>query len=118
MGLRRLQFALIAVAAAALVVMAGLFSTTVRIACLAVVVAGAWWTEPERSRRGGGWWLLVGVGAAVSVIGFAVAELSEAAETGAGIAAIAGAATVVIGATIGFPVAPKRSAAKRRARRS
>ena len=57
-----------------------------------MVVAGAWLTEPERSRRGGGWWLLLGAGAALSVAGFAVAELSEPAETAAGVVAIAGSA--------------------------
>jgi hypothetical protein len=113
MSLRLLQLVLLAVAAAALVVMTGLLSTAVRIGCLAVIVAGAWWTEPERSRRGGGWWMLVGVGAVLSVIGFVTAELSEAAETGAAIAAIAGAALVVIGVTIGFPVVPRRRPARR-----
>jgi uncharacterized RDD family membrane protein YckC len=113
-SLRRLQLALIAVGLAALVVMAGLFSTGVRVACLVAVVAGAWWTEPERGRRWGGWWILVGLGAALAVVGFVVAELSERAETPAGIAAIVGCALVVIGATIGFPVAPKRRVAARR----
>jgi hypothetical protein len=84
--------------------MAGLFSTGVRIACLAAIVGGAWAIEPERSRRGGGWWNLIGLGALLSVAGFAVAELAESAETVAGIVAIAGAALVVIGATIGFPI--------------
>ena len=115
MSLRRLQLALLAVGLAALVVMSGLFSTTVRIACLALIVAGAWWTEPERNRRGGGWWLLIGIGSVLSVVGFALAELSESAETGAGIVSIVGAATVAIGATIGFPLAPKRSGSRRRA---
>jgi uncharacterized membrane protein len=95
---------LVATAVAAAVVMAGVFSTGIRVACLAVVVAGAWLTEPERSRRGGGWWLMVGAGAVAAVAGFAVAELSEPAETAAGVVAIAGSALVIIGATIGFPV--------------
>jgi hypothetical protein len=100
---RRLQLALLATAIAAVVVMAGLLSTAARIACLGIVVAGAWLTEPERSRSGGGWWLLVGFGTALAVAGFAVAELSDPAETVAGIITIAGSALVVIGATIGFP---------------
>jgi hypothetical protein len=103
MGLRRLQLTLALTAAAAVVVMAGLLSTGARIGCLCVVVAGAWLTEPERSRRGGGWWLLIGAGAALAVAGFVVAELSEPAETAAGVVAIAGSALVIIGATIGFP---------------
>lgn len=103
MSLRRLQLALVLMAAAAVVVMAGLLSTGARIACLAVVLAGAWYTEPERSRRGGGWWLLIGVGAAVAALGFAVAELAQPAQTVAGIIAISGSALVIIGATIGFP---------------
>ena len=52
LSLRRLQLALIAVVAGAVVVMAGLFSTEVRLGCLGVVVAGALATEPERRRPG------------------------------------------------------------------
>ncbi len=89
--------------AAAAVVMAGLFSPPARIACLGVLVAGAWLIEPERSHRGGGWWLVVAAGVVASVAGFTVSELSEPAETIAGIVAIAGAALVIIGATVGFP---------------
>lgn len=103
MTVRRLQLALTLTAVAAALVMFGLLSTSARIACLGVVVAGAVYTEPERSRRGGGWWLLVGAGAALAAVGFAAAELSDAAETVAGIAAIAGSALVIIGATVGFP---------------
>ncbi|MDX6581100.1 MAG: hypothetical protein QOI10_284 [Solirubrobacterales bacterium] len=103
MSLRRLQLTLILTAAAAAIVMGGLFSTGARIACLAVFVAGAALTEPERTRRGGGWWWFVAVGAALAVGGFAVAEISEPAETEAGIVAIAGSALAIIGITIGFP---------------
>ena len=103
MTLRRLQLVLVLTAAAAAIVMAGLLSSGARVACLGVVVAGALLTEPERSRRGGGWWLLVGAGAVLAVAGFAVAELSEPAETAAGIVAIAGSALVIIGAAVGFP---------------
>jgi hypothetical protein len=102
-NLRRLQLTLALTAAAAAAVMAGLLSTGARVACLAVVVAGAWLTEPERTRRGGGWWLLIGAGTALAIAGFAIAELSEPAETEAGIVAIAGSALVIIGATVGFP---------------
>jgi uncharacterized membrane protein HdeD (DUF308 family) len=101
--LRRLQLVLVVTAAAAAIVMAGLLSSGARVACLGVVVAGAWLTEPERSRKGGGWWLLVGAGALLAVAGFAVAELSEPAETVAGIVAIAGSALVIVGAAVGFP---------------
>lgn len=94
---------LVVTAAAAAIVMAGLLSSGARVACLGVVVAGAWLTEPERSRKGGGWWLLVGAGALLAVAGFAVAELSEPAETVAGIVAIAGSALVIVGAAVGFP---------------
>jgi hypothetical protein len=104
LSLRPLQLVLIAAAAAAIVVMAGLFSTGVRLACLGAVVAAAWATEPERHRSGGGWWMLIAAGAALSIAGLAVEELSEAAETVAGIVAIAGAALVIVGATVGFPL--------------
>ena len=103
MSLRALQLTLILTAAAAAIVMAGLLSTGARIACLGALVAGAWLTEPERSRSGGGWWWFLAVGAALAVGGFAVAELSEPAETEAGIAAIAGSALAIVGITIGFP---------------
>ena len=104
MSLRALQLMLIAIAAAAAVVMAGLFSTEARLVCLAVIALGAWATEPERHRRGGGWWLILAAGVLLSLAGFALEELSEPAETEAGIVAIAGAATVIAGATIGFPL--------------
>jgi hypothetical protein len=61
LSLRSLQLALVVAAAAAIVVMGGLFSTEVRVGCLGVMVAVAWLTEPERRRRGGGWWMLVAV---------------------------------------------------------
>src|SRR3954462_3796947 len=104
MPTRTLQLTLILTAVAAVVVMGGLLSTGARVICLAVIGVGAWLTEPERSRRGGGWWLLVGAGALLAVAGFAVAEVSEPAETAAGVVAIAGSALVIIGATIGFPL--------------
>jgi hypothetical protein len=97
-----LQLTLLASAAAAIVIMADLFSDTVRVACLAVVVAGTLLTADERHRRGGGWWMLLAAGAVLSVAGLA---LSVPADTAGGIVAIAGAALVVIGATIGFPLA-------------
>jgi hypothetical protein len=101
--LRALQLTLILTAAAAAIVMAGLLSTGARIACLGVLVAGAWITEPERSRSGGGWWWLLALGAVLAVGGFVVAELSEPAETEAGVAAIAGSALAIVGITVGFP---------------
>jgi hypothetical protein len=101
---RGLQLTLLVTAIAAVIVMAGLLSTAARIACLAVIVAGAWLTASERTRRGGGWWWLLAGGAALAVAGFALAELSEPAETEAGVAAIAGSALAIIGATMGFPV--------------
>jgi hypothetical protein len=104
LSLRGLQLTLLAAIAAGVIVMAGLFSTGVRVACLGVILAVAWLTEPERLRQGGGWWMLVAVGAVLSVAGFAVEQVAELAETAAGIVAIAGAALVIIGATIGFPL--------------
>ena len=103
MTLRGLQLTLILTAAAAAIVMAGLLSTGARIACLGVFVLGAWLTEPERSRAGGGWWWFVALGAALALGGFVVAELSEPAETEAGVTAIAGSALALVGITIGFP---------------
>jgi hypothetical protein len=102
-SLRRLQLVLASMVVAAAIVMAGLLSSGARVGCLVLVVAATWLTEPERSRSGGGWWLLVAAGAALAVLGFAIAEASEPAETEAGIIAIAGSALVIVGATIGFP---------------
>jgi len=48
--------------------------------------------------------MLIGAGAALAVAGFVIAELSEPAETAAGVIAIAGSALVLIGAAVGFPV--------------
>ena len=101
MALRRLQAELLVTAAAALVVMIGVFSTAVRLGCLGFVLAGVALTAGERLRRGGGWWTLLAAGAALSVAGLLV---SLAADTAGGVIAIAGAALVVIAATIGFPV--------------
>jgi hypothetical protein len=102
MPLRTLQLTLLVVAAAAIVVMADLFSTVVRIGCLALVLAGSWLTADQRRVRGGGWWLLLTVGAGLSVLGLAI---SWPADTAGGIVAIVGAALVLIAATIGFPLA-------------
>ena len=103
MTLRALQLTLILTAAAAAIVMGGLLSTGVRIACLGMLVAGAWVTEPERSRKGGGWWWFLALGVVLAVGGFVVDELVDSAETGAGIATIAGSALAIVGITIGFP---------------
>jgi hypothetical protein len=103
LSLRSLQLVLVVAAVAPIVVTGELFWTAVRV-CLGVMVAVAWLTEPERRRRGGGWWMLVAVGPALPLAAFAVEEISEPAETAAGIVAIAAAALIIIGATIGFPL--------------
>ncbi|MFL5871085.1 MAG: hypothetical protein ACJ75R_08380 [Solirubrobacterales bacterium] len=102
MSLRALQLTLLVVAAAAIVVMADLFATGVRLGCLALVVAGTWLTADQRHGRGGGWWILLAIGAALSVLGLAI---SWPADTAGGIVAVVGAALVLIAATIGFPIA-------------
>ena len=91
-------------AAAALVVMLGLFPAEVRIACLAAVVAGTALTAGERLEPGGGWWSLLAAGAVLSVAGLA---LSAAAETAGGIVALVGSAAVIAGAAVGFPLADR-----------
>lgn len=94
-----LRLALIVAAAAAIIVALDVFSTPVRIACLAILVAVVAITAGERRRLGSGWWDLLSVGVALSIAG---AAISGAAETLGGIVAIAGAALVLVGATIGF----------------
>ena len=103
MTLRALQLTLILTAAAAAIVMGGLLSTGARIACLGVLVAGTSLTEPERSRSGGGWWWFLALGTVLAVGGLVAEELSEPAETEAGVAAIAGSALAIVGITVGFP---------------
>lgn len=103
-SLRALQLTLLAVAAAAIVLMGDLFATGTRLGCLAVVVAGTVLTADERRRRGGGWWVLLAAGAGLSVAGLV---LSAPAETAGGILAILGAALVLVGVTIGFPLADR-----------
>ncbi len=95
-----LRTALVLAAVAAGVILAGLFSDTVRYVCLGLIVVVALVTAGERSRQGGGWWALLGAGAALSAIGAGVAELSEAA---GGLIAVAGGVLVVVGSVVGFP---------------
>ena len=101
MSLRGLQLALLVCAAAALIIMLGLFGTEVRLACLGAIVGTAALSAPERRRPGGGWWVLLGAGAALSVTGLGLSELAEAP---GGIVAIAASALVVSACAIGFPL--------------
>lgn len=95
-----LRASLLIAGVAALIVLAGLFDEVVRYACLGVIVLATLICAGERRRPGGGWWILLGVGAALSVAG---AALAEASETAGGLVAVVGGALVVIGATVGFP---------------
>lgn len=101
-GLSRagLRAALLVAALAALIVLAGLFGDTVRYACVGIIVLATLVCAGERRRQGGGWWALLGAGAALSLLGAGIAELSE---TIGGLIAVVGGALVVIGATVGFP---------------
>jgi hypothetical protein len=95
-----LRSVLVIASLAAVVILAGLFSDIVRYVALGVIVAAAAITAGERSRKGGGWWTLLGLGAALSVVGLGIAELAEAV---GGIIAVIGGVLVVIGSVIGFP---------------
>jgi len=85
---------------AAILIALDLFSTVVRVACLGVLVVVLVITSRERRRLGSGWWDLLAAGTALSIVG---ALLAQAAATAGGVIAIAGAALVLVGATIGFP---------------
>lgn len=98
-----LRFALAMAVLAAVIVLAGFFPEGVRYGCLGVIALAALASADERNRRGGGWWMLLGVGAGMSIAGFAVAQLED---TVGGLIAVMGAALVVIGAVIGFPADP------------
>ena len=104
MPLRRLQLVLLVAALAAGAIMAGVFPTGIQLVCLALIVGAAAITAGERTRSGGGWWILLAAGALCSVLGAALAEASEAAETVGGLIAIAGSALVLIAAAVGFPL--------------
>jgi hypothetical protein len=65
-----------------------------------VLVAVLAITSGERRRLGSGWWDLFAAGTALSITGALVAQATA---TPGGIIAIAGAALVLVGATIGFP---------------
>jgi hypothetical protein len=95
-----LRLVLVVAAAAAVAVLTGLFSDPVRYGCVGVMALAALVTAGERRRPGGGWWVLLGAGAGLSIVGAAVAELSD---TVGGLLAVTGGALVVIAATIGFP---------------
>lgn len=95
-----LRTALVLASAAAVVILAGLFSDAVRYGCLGVIILATIVTAGERSRPGGGWWTVLGAGAAVSALGAGISELSE---TVGGLIAVAGGVLVVVGAVIGFP---------------
>ena len=92
--------ALIVTGAAAIIIATDLFSTGVRVGCLVVQVGMLVLTAGERRRVGSGWWDLMAGGVAKSVVG---AALAQAASTFGGIVAIAGAALVLVGVTLGFP---------------
>lgn len=96
-----LRASLVAAALASLLILTGVFGDVVAYVCLGVVVTATLLTSPERQRPGGGWWSILGAGAALSVAGAGIAELSD---TVGGILAVIGGVLVVTGATVGFPV--------------
>jgi hypothetical protein len=95
-----LRLALIVATLAAVAVITGVFSDTVRYVCVGIVALAAVLTIGERRRAGGGWWTLFAAGAGLSIVGAAAAELND---TVGGLIAVIGGALVVIGATVGFP---------------
>ena len=99
---RVLRVALLVAAIASLVVLVGLFSDVVRIACLALTALVTIVAAPARRMEGGGWWTVLAVGALASIAGAIVAQ---PAATLGGLIAVIGGVLVVVAATIGFPVA-------------
>jgi hypothetical protein len=95
-----LRLALIVASVATVIVAIDVFSTAVRIGCLAVEAVVLVLTSGERRRAGSGWWDLFAAGVLISIVG---AVLAQAASTAGGIVAIAGAALVLVAATLGFP---------------
>lgn len=91
---------MIIAAVAAVIVALDLFSTWLRVACLAVLAGVLVVTSRERRRAGSGWWDIMAAGLAVSVAG---ALLAQVAGTAGGIVAVVGSALVLVGATLGFP---------------
>jgi len=101
-SLRGLQLALLAAALSALVILTGVFSEAVAVGCLFVIAAATALSSGERHRPGGGWWALLAAGAGLSVAGALLAQLSDGL---GGVAALLGAAAVIIAAAVGFPLA-------------
>jgi hypothetical protein len=85
------------------VILAGIFPDAVRYGCVGVIALVTLATGAERRRKGSGWWTLLGAGAGLSIAGAGIAELED---TVGGLIAVLGAALVVIGCVIGFPVDP------------
>jgi hypothetical protein len=92
--------ALLLAAAAALIVMLGLFGDWARVLSLVLIGGVATATAPLRHTRGAGWWTLLGLGAAAAIGG---ALLAQAAETLGGLIALVGSILVVIAAAMGYP---------------
>lgn len=95
-----LRFALVSAALGAVVILSGIFPELLEYGALGVIVLATLATGAERRRQGGGWWLVLGIGAALSLVGAGVAELED---TIGGLLGVIGGALVVIGAVIGFP---------------
>lgn len=96
-----LRAALVAAAAGAVVILAGVFGDEAGYAALGVIVVATVLSGGERREPDGRWWPVLAAGAALSLAGAALAELSE---TLGGLVAVAGGALVVIGAIVGYPV--------------
>jgi hypothetical protein len=95
-----LRITLVVAALCALIVVLGLFGTTVRIICLIAIAVASLITASLRSTRSGGWWWILAGGATASIAG---AIIAQPAATLGGVIALIGGLGVLVGAAIGFP---------------
>lgn len=90
---------LVVAALCALVVVFNAFPAFVRIVCLIAIGVAVVVTAPRRG-HGGLWWYVLLAGAALSIVGALLAELSQ---TVGGVLALVGGLSVIAGAILGLP---------------
>lgn len=106
--LRGRQTVLVVASLGAAVIMLGVGPVWVSLIGLGIVLAATVAAAPAgRNQPGGGWWTMLAAGATLSLLGALIAIVLDGL---GGLIAVAGAVLVIIGAAIGFPLAPAETA--------